>query len=74
MLGPVGQRLRAQTLVVAFGRPYIANPDLVERIASGAPLNQGRPEVYYGSSPIGYTDYPLLTSQVPGLVPAMSKV
>jgi N-ethylmaleimide reductase len=60
--------------LVAFGRAYIANPDLVERIASGAPLNQGRPEGYYGSSPIGYTDYPLLTSQVPSLVPAMSKV
>jgi N-ethylmaleimide reductase len=60
--------------LVAFGRAYIANPDLVERIASGAPLNQGRPEGYYGSSPIGYTDYPLLTSQMPSLVPAMSKV
>jgi N-ethylmaleimide reductase len=60
--------------LVAFGRAFIANPDLVERIASGAPLNQGRPEGYYGSSPIGYSDYPFLTSQVPSLVPAMSKV
>jgi N-ethylmaleimide reductase len=47
--------------LVAFGRAYIANPDLAERIASGAPLNQGRPEGYYGSSPIGYSDYPFLT-------------
>jgi N-ethylmaleimide reductase len=60
--------------LVAFGRAYIANPDLVERIASGAPLNEGRPEGYYGSSPIGYTDYPFLTSQAPSLVPAMSRV
>jgi 2,4-dienoyl-CoA reductase-like NADH-dependent reductase (Old Yellow Enzyme family) len=35
--------------LVAFGRPYIANPDLVERIAGGAPLNEGRPQGYYGS-------------------------
>ncbi len=60
--------------LVAFGRAYIANPDLVERIASGAPLNESRPAGYYGSSPIGYTDYPFLTSQAPTLVPAMSKV
>jgi N-ethylmaleimide reductase len=46
--------------LVAFGRDYIANPDLVERIASGASLNPGRPEGYYGSSPGGYTDYPFL--------------
>lgn len=59
---------------VAFGRAYIANPDLVERIASGAPLNDGRPEGYYGSSHIGYTDYPLLISEVPNLVPPISQV
>ena len=46
--------------LVAFGRDYIANPDLVERIAAGAPLNPGRPENYYGSSAAGYTDYPFL--------------
>jgi len=58
--------------LVAFGRFYIANPDLVERIAEGAPLNEGRPEGYYGSSPIGYTDYPFLTSETTERVPAMS--
>jgi N-ethylmaleimide reductase len=58
--------------LVAFGRTYIANPDLVERIAAGAPLNEGRPEGYYGSSPIGYTDYPFLTSEAPERVPAIS--
>ena len=49
--------------LVAFGRDYIANPDLVERIASGASLNPGRPEGYYGSSPVGYTDYPFLEQE-----------
>lgn len=60
--------------LVAFGRAYIANPDLVERIALGAPLNEARPESYYGSSPVGYTDYPFLTSQSARLAPAMSQV
>jgi N-ethylmaleimide reductase len=49
--------------LVAFGRDYIANPDLVERIAAGAPLNPGRPEHYYGSSAVGYTDYPFLPQE-----------
>jgi N-ethylmaleimide reductase len=56
--------------LVAFGRDYIANPDLVERIASGAPLNPGRPENYYGSSAIGYTDYPFRHQEVTNLVQA----
>ncbi len=46
--------------LVAFGRDYIANPDLVERIHLGAPLNEVRPEYFYGSSAMGYTDYPSL--------------
>jgi N-ethylmaleimide reductase len=46
--------------LIAFGRAYIANPDLVERIRVDAPLNDQRPEGYYGSSPVGYTDYPFM--------------
>jgi N-ethylmaleimide reductase len=46
--------------LIAFGRDYIANPDLVERIRLDAPLNEQRPEGYYGSSSVGYTDYPFL--------------
>jgi len=49
--------------LIAFGRDYIANPDLVERIRLDAPLNEQRPEGYYGSSPVGYTDYPFLKPQ-----------
>jgi N-ethylmaleimide reductase len=48
---------------VAFGREYIANPDLVERIRLRAPLNEQRPEGYYGSTAFGYTDYPFLTAK-----------
>ena len=60
--------------LVAFGRAYIANPDLVERIASGAPLNEGRPDGYYGSSPVGFTDYPFLSSGAASFVAAMSQM
>ena len=43
---------------VAFGRMFIANPDLPERFASGAPLNPPDPATFYASGPEGYTDYP----------------
>jgi N-ethylmaleimide reductase len=46
--------------LVAFGRPYIANPDLVERLEKGAELNEGDPNTYYGGGREGYTDYPTL--------------
>lgn len=43
---------------VAFGRDYIANPDLVERFKHNRPLNEQRPEFFYGGDAEGYTDYP----------------
>ena len=46
---------------VAFGRHYIANPDLVERIAAGAPLNPYDRATFYGGGAKGYTDYPFLS-------------
>jgi N-ethylmaleimide reductase len=46
---------------VAFGKPYIANPDLVERYAQDAPLNVADPSTFYGGREQGYTDYPALT-------------
>ena len=49
--------------LIAFGRDFIANPDLVERIRISGPLNEKRPEGYYGSSPVGYIDYPFLSTQ-----------
>jgi N-ethylmaleimide reductase len=46
--------------LVAFGVPYIANPDLVERFAQGAALNAADPDTFYGGGAEGYTDYPSL--------------
>ena len=45
---------------VAFGKLYIANPDLVERFQAGAELNEPDPETFYSSGAEGYTDYPTL--------------
>jgi NADH:flavin oxidoreductases, Old Yellow Enzyme family len=47
----------------AFGRPYIANPDLVERFRVGAQLNKPDSATYYGGDEEGYTDYPFLDEQ-----------
>ena len=43
---------------VAFGVPFIANPDLPARLAADAPLNEPRPESFHGGGPVGYIDYP----------------
>ena len=45
---------------VAFGRAFIANPDLVERLKADAPLAEGDRATYYGGGAKGYTDYPTL--------------
>ena len=45
---------------VAFGRPYIANPDLTERLEVDADLNEGDQSTYYGGGVEGYLDYPTL--------------
>ncbi|WP_404424632.1 alkene reductase [Thalassospira australica] len=45
---------------VAFGRPFIANPDLPERLRRHAPLNQPVRDTFYGGGAEGYTDYPTL--------------
>jgi N-ethylmaleimide reductase len=47
--------------LAVFGRPFIANPDLVERLKSGAPLAAPRPELFYTPDAEGYSDYPSLT-------------
>ena len=55
-----GNRLIAEGLadLVAFGRPYIANPDLVQRLRENTPLADIDWETVYGSGPHGYSDYP----------------
>lgn len=45
---------------LAFGRDYIATPDLAERLQHGLPLNVPDKETFYGDGPEGYTDYPRL--------------
>lgn len=47
---------------VAFGVPFLANPDLPARIAAGAPLNAPHPETFYTPGAAGYTDYPALAA------------
>lgn len=44
--------------IFGFGRPFIANPDLPDRIGNGRPLNQADPDTLYGGTSMGYTDYP----------------
>lgn len=46
--------------LVAFGRPFIANPDLVARFRKNAPLNEFDPSTFYGGTEKGYIDYPSL--------------
>jgi N-ethylmaleimide reductase len=46
--------------LIAFGKPFISNPDLVERLKTGAPLNELDRATLYGGGEKGYTDYPTL--------------
>ncbi len=43
---------------IAFGRAFIGNPDLVERLRNGVPLAQDNPKTWYSKGPEGYIDYP----------------
>jgi N-ethylmaleimide reductase len=49
--------------LIAFGRKFIANPDLPERLHTGAPLHADDPSTYYGGGAKGYTDYPTLAQE-----------
>jgi N-ethylmaleimide reductase len=46
--------------LIAFGKLFISNPDLVERLRRGAPLNEWDKATFYGGGAKGYTDYPTL--------------
>lgn len=53
--------LKAELIdAAAFGRDFIANPDLPERLRVGAELNPPNPATFYGGGEAGYTDYPTL--------------
>jgi N-ethylmaleimide reductase len=49
--------------LIAFGRRFLANPDLPERFRLRAPLNPDDPTTYYGGGAKGYTDYPTLAQE-----------
>ena len=49
---------------IAWGRQFIANPDLVERFAMNAPLNPYDRATFYGGTEKGYTDYPFYAATV----------
>ena len=54
------QALASGADMVAFGRPFIANPDLTRRLREGAALNEPDRATFYGGGAHGYTDYPTL--------------
>jgi N-ethylmaleimide reductase len=56
--------------LVAFGRHFIANPDLPKRIELGLPLNPYDRSTFYGYTGRGYTDYPFYEASVPNPLPA----
>jgi N-ethylmaleimide reductase len=63
--GYVGETARAAILsgkadAVAFGRLFIANPDLAKRLRVNAPMNRHHRPSFYGGSDVGYTDYSFL--------------
>ena len=45
--------------VVAFGKAFISNPDLVRRLRNDLPLNAWDSKLFYGGGARGYTDYPM---------------
>jgi len=56
----LGHRHKAD--LVAFGTPFLANPDLPLRYLRGAPLNAPDPATFYAGEEKGYVDYPALTA------------
>lgn len=50
-----------QADAIAFGVPFIANPDLVSRIQHAQTLTEADPKTFYTRGPVGYTDYPVAT-------------
>jgi N-ethylmaleimide reductase len=50
--------------LVAFGTPFLANPDLVYRYQENLALNEADPSTFYGGNEVGYTDYPLYSGDM----------
>ncbi len=73
--------VRAQTAIrngavdlVAFGTPFLANPDLVRRYRQRLPLNEADPSTFYGGNEAGYTDYPHYRSEYLSGLPLGSRL
>ena len=64
--GPNARERMAEGIAdgISFGRPFISNPDLVHRLAVGAPLSPGDTSTFYSGGAAGYTDYPTLDQAV----------
>ncbi len=59
LLDDASQALRSgEADAIAFGRPFLANPDLTARFAKRIPLNPADQTTFYTPGPVGYTDYP----------------
>ena len=60
--GPSARARMAEGIAdaISFGRPFISNPDLVQRVSAGAPFNPGDFATFYSGGAAGYTDYPPL--------------
>ncbi len=61
--GPAGEEAvqSGRADAIAYGRPFIANPDLPRRLQLGAALNEPDPTTFYGGGAAGYTSYPALS-------------
>ena len=55
---------RGDADLFSFGRPFIANPDLVTRLRTGAPLADAPKQYWYGGSSVGYSDWPGMQGQI----------
>ena len=51
---------RGDADLIAYGVPFLANPDLPERFRQNAPLNEADVDTFYAGEAKGYTDYPAL--------------
>lgn len=69
-------RRRDRADLIAFGRAFIANPDLVQRLRVGAELNAPNRATFFGGGAAGYTDYPCLSRapRTPACVVAQKRV
>ena len=55
---------RGDADLFSFGRPFLANPDLVSRLGSGAPLAEAPKQYWYGGGAVGYSDWPGMDGQI----------